>query len=71
MIVELGRVNITIQELLDLSVGDVLQLESWAEGELTVLVGQREKFACKPGLSGKRLAVQITQKLSKGDEDDD
>ncbi|EGO63158.1 flagellar motor switch protein FliM [Acetonema longum] len=71
VIVELGRVKITVQELLDLSVNDVLQLESWAEGELTLLVGQREKFTCKPGLSGKRLAVQITQKISKGDEDDD
>jgi flagellar motor switch protein FliM len=69
MTVELGRVSITVQELLDLSVGDVLQLETGVNADLNVMIGQREKFSCKPGLSGKRLAVQITGSIAKGDDE--
>jgi flagellar motor switch protein FliM len=68
MIVELGRVTITVQELLDLNVGDVLQLGTKVENELNVMIGQREKFKCKPGLSNKKLAVQVTQVISEGDD---
>lgn len=71
MVVELGRVTITVQELLDLSLGDVLQLETPVNSDLNVMIGQREKFSCKPGLSGKRLAVQITGSIAKGDDENE
>ncbi|MEN6413183.1 MAG: flagellar motor switch protein FliM [Veillonellales bacterium] len=69
--VELGRVNVTVHELLDLSVGDVLSLGTKVDDELNVLIGQREKFKCKPGLSNHTIAVQITQIISEGDENDE
>ncbi|MDU4959899.1 MAG: flagellar motor switch protein FliM [Sporomusaceae bacterium] len=69
VVVELGRVSITVQELLDMAVGDVLQLETGVNSDLNVMIGQREKFSCKPGLSGKRLAVQITGSIAKGDDE--
>ncbi len=69
--VELGHVSLNIQELLALSVGDVLQLETKHTDLLSVIIGQREKFKCKPGLSGNRLAVQIAQIINEGDENDD
>lgn len=71
MIVELGRVTVTVKELLDLSVGDVLQLETAMNSELKILIGKKEKFSCKPGLSGKRLAVQITGSIAKGDDENE
>lgn len=69
--VELGRVNVTVHELLDLSVGDVLSLHTKVDDELSIMIGQREKFKCKPGLSNHTVAVQITQILSEGDENDE
>ncbi|AJQ27326.1 MULTISPECIES: flagellar motor switch protein FliM [Pelosinus] len=69
--VELGRTTVTVQELLGLVVNDVLQLESKIENDLNVIVGQREKFRGKPGLSGHKVALQITQVISEGDENYD
>jgi flagellar motor switch protein FliM len=71
MIVELGRATVTVHELLDLAVGDVLQLESKIEQDLSVLVGNQEKFKCKPGLAGKKMAVQVTSVISEGDDNDE
>jgi flagellar motor switch protein FliM len=71
VVVELGRVSITVRELLDIAVGDVLQLETSLESDLNIMIGQREKFSCKPGLSGKRLAVQITGSIAKGDDENE
>ncbi|BBB93176.1 MAG TPA: flagellar motor switch protein FliM [Methylomusa anaerophila] len=70
-IVELGQVSITVQELLNLAVGDVLQLNSRTNDDLSVIIGTREKFKCKPGVSGNRTAVQITQIISQGDDNDE
>lgn len=69
--VELGRVTITVQELLELMPNDVLQLDTKVDSDLNVIVGQREKFKCKPGNVHKKLAIQITQIISKGDDNDE
>lgn len=66
--VELGNVTITVQELLGLGRGDVLQLSTTAKDELTLHIGQKKKFLCKPGLAGKHVAVQITRSIEEGDD---
>lgn len=71
MIVELGGSTITVQELLGLNVGDVLQLDTKIEEDLLLRIGQREKFKCKPGLAGSKVAIQITEKLVEGDDNDE
>lgn len=71
VVVELGRVTITVQELLDLNAGDVLQLGTKVEEELNVIIGQREKFKCKPGLSKSKIAIKVTQVISEGDDNDE
>lgn len=71
MMIEMGRVTVTVQELLELNVGDVLQLETKVDSDLSIIIGQKEKFKCKPGLAGTKMAVQITQVLSEGDENDE
>lgn len=69
--VELGHTNVTVQELLNMAIGDVLQLDSKIEEDLSIIIGQREKFKCKPGLSAKHVAVQITQISAEGDDKDE
>ncbi|MBQ9615927.1 MAG: flagellar motor switch protein FliM [Selenomonadaceae bacterium] len=70
-VVEMGRVNITIREFLTLGFGDVLQLDTSVKDELPCLVGQRKKFYCRPGTSGKKMAVQVTRIVNEGDEETD
>ncbi len=68
----LGKTSINVYELMNMMVGDVLPLDSKYSGDLRVVVGQKEKFRCRPGLSGKRLAVQITGTCTnKGDDCDE
>jgi flagellar motor switch protein FliM len=69
MTIELGRVTITVAEMLGLASGDVLQLETKVVDELSILIAKQEKFKCKPGTNGKKMAVQVTR-VMKGDEED-
>lgn len=56
----LGTTTITVRELLDLQVGDVVPLDRKVDDDLEVLIGNSSKFYGKPGTLNKRLAVQIT-----------
>ena len=69
--VEIGTVDITIREFLTLGFGDVLQIDTKTDSELRCMVGSRHKFYCRPGTSGKKMAVQITRVVNEGDEDTD
>ncbi|MCX7779278.1 MAG: flagellar motor switch protein FliM [Negativicutes bacterium] len=69
MVAELGRVTVSVQELLDLAVGDVLQLETKVTDELSIIVGQYEKFRGRPGVSNHKLGIQITKIVTEGDEE--
>ena len=66
--VELGKINVTVAEMLDLTIGDVVRLDARVNEELPVIIGQHQKFKCKPGSSNNRIAVQITQVVA--DEED-
>lgn len=60
LITEVGSVDISLNDLLSLSVGDVIKLENTPiKSELTVKVGDRPKFKATPGRVGNRLAIQI------------
>ena len=71
LVVELGRLDISIQEFLTLGFDDVLELDTKVKDELPLLVGRRPKFKCRPGTAGKQLAVQVTRIINEGDEDTD
>lgn len=59
-IVELGKTQITLKDFLGLEVGDVVQIGTKVSDELNVFVGDRMKFKGKPGVVGKRIAIQTT-----------
>jgi flagellar motor switch protein FliM len=61
---EIGSMDLTVREVLALTVGDVVRLPNVRAGDaMTLNVGSRPKFLCKPGVVGKKLAVQIIKKL--------
>ncbi|MBU7592125.1 flagellar motor switch protein FliM [Metabacillus halosaccharovorans] len=66
---ELGTSDISIQDFLHLQLGDVIQLDCAIDQSLVVKIGDKPKFTGQPGKMNKKLAVQIIDHLSRGDED--
>ncbi len=64
--VVLGSTRVTVRELLDLQVGDVVSLDQKVSEDLAVLVGGRPKFRARPGTVNNRLGVQITSIVKEG-----
>ena len=71
-VVEVGQVQISIREFLTLGFGDVLQLGTRVKEDFKCKIGKNTKFLCRPGTSGKKMAVQITEIVQpEGDEETD
>lgn len=68
--IELGVSDITIEDFLQMQIGDVLPLNQKIEDPLIMKVGNLPKFAVQPGKLNKKLAVQIIDPLKGGDEDE-
>jgi flagellar motor switch protein FliM len=65
----LGRATITVHELLELAVGDVLTLDTGVSDEIDVKVGELVKFKARPGVQRKKAALKITQVLKREEDD--
>ncbi|MGR3301042.1 MAG: flagellar motor switch protein FliM [Candidatus Scalindua sp.] len=59
----LDETDITVNDVINLKVGDVLKLDSKITNHLKVSVEGRNKFSGKLGLFGKKKAIQITSFL--------
>ena len=64
----LGKSNITVAELLGLTVGDVLPLDRGVSEEVDVYVGELLKFKARPGVVRKKAALKVTQVHKKEDD---
>lgn len=64
--VELGKSEIKGRELLNLQVGDVIQLEKDCTGELNIIVEENLKFRGYPGISKGNKALQISSIVMGG-----
>ncbi len=67
----LGRTVITVADLIELNVGDVIPLERRMDEDLEVIIGNNTKYLAKPGTYSNRAAVQITTVVEEGDDDDE
>lgn len=56
----LGRSTISVNDLTNIQIGDVIKLDSKVEDELNVYVGNIRKFTALPGASGEAYAVRVT-----------
>ena len=63
----IGRTRITVSDVIQLGVGDIIPLDSYVTSDLQVMVGDLLKFTGKPGISKKKNAVQITSIIQKGE----
>ncbi|WP_117169701.1 flagellar motor switch protein FliM [Paraliobacillus sediminis] len=71
MRVLLGETSITIEELLDLQMGDVLHLDQSIDDELVMQIDQEDLYYVQPGRKKNKLAVQIMKEIKGGDSDDE
>lgn len=60
---EVGEIEISIGDVLNLSEGDIVRLNTPINGEFIIKVGDRKKFKCLPGKVGNRVAVQIGETI--------
>lgn len=66
IVAEIGEVSISVQEVLDLSVGDVIKLpDTKMSSDMTVRIGGRKKYKCRPGLIGSRIAIQVGEEIEE------
>lgn len=56
----LGNSTITVSDFVNLQCGDIIRLDTGAEAELSVYVGNIKKFMAMPGKSGDKYAVRVT-----------
>lgn len=61
----LGKSSISVNDFLQLHVGDVIKLDRSVDDELDVYVGNIKKFAAMPGSTNDNYAVRITQILKE------
>ena len=64
VVAEIGSINLPVRDILALRAGDIVRLSNVRVGDpLTLSVGNKKKFYCQPGVIGKRVAVQIIDKI--------
>ncbi|WP_027338701.1 flagellar motor switch protein FliM [Halonatronum saccharophilum] len=61
----LGNANISVGQLLELAVGDVIKLDKKNDDDLNLYINNKSKFLVKPGKKGSKLAVEITSAISE------
>ncbi len=67
----LGISEITVEDFIELHIGDVISLDTSVGEDLKVLIGNNHKFYGKPGLKKNRVSVRITNTKTKGDDLDE
>ena len=64
VVAEIGKTQLSVREVLSLRLGDVVSLPNVRISDpMSLNVGNRTKFLCKPGRHGKKIVVQIIKQL--------
>ncbi len=63
-VVKLGEAQITVGDLVNLNIGDILPLSQEVSGELDIEIEGAKKLKCLPGVFKGNRAVQITKRIS-------
>ncbi|HQH71889.1 MAG TPA: flagellar motor switch protein FliM [bacterium] len=68
IIAYVGATKITLQDLLELSEGDVMQLNKRTGDDFVVRIGDEYRYTAKPGIRQNHHAIQITKIISGPDD---
>lgn len=61
----LGTSSVSVNDFMNLQLGDIIRLDSEIDGDLMVYVGNIKKFTAVPGSSKEKYAVQVTSVLGE------
>ena len=62
---EVGEIELPLKDVLNLREGDLVRLgNKTAKSDMTLKVGQRKKFHCRPAKVGKQTVVQVGDTIS-------
>lgn len=64
----LGNCNLTVKDIINLQIGDVVLLNKSINDYLQILVGNKLKFYGIPGVKKNKIAVKVTKVEKRGDE---
>lgn len=67
VIAELGKAAITVGELMELQVGDVIKLQKRINEEIEIIIAGKRKLAARPGSIEGKKAIRITRPLTEED----
>jgi flagellar motor switch protein FliM len=71
VVAEIGSMDLTVGEVLSLRPGDVIRLPNVRVNDpMSLNIGNRTKFLCRPGQVGNKLAVQIIKQLEDIEQED-
>lgn len=65
MMAKLGTANITVDDFLKLSIGDVITLDSKSSEPVALYLNEKAHFTAKPGVMGKNMGIQILDIIDK------
>lgn len=61
---QLGTANVSINDLLNLEIGDVIILEQKINEDITVIIADTKIYKAKPGILGNKNGLEITDIIS-------
>jgi flagellar motor switch protein FliM len=72
LIAELGSLEISVRDVLNLQQGDIIKLErNKVDDEMVLKIGNRQKFLARPGVVGNHMSVQITGRIEQDTESEE
>lgn len=71
LIALMGETEITIQDFLQLDVGDVIQLNQEIADPLVLQVNDKAMYHVQPGVLNKKLSVQVIDSIEGGEHEDE
>ena len=64
----LGRSQVSVNDLLNNAVGDIIRLDTRVDSDMNIYVGNIRKFTALPGSSKDKYAVRVTSVLREEEE---
>jgi flagellar motor switch protein FliM len=66
VVAEIGSIQVPVRDVLSLRTGDVVMLYNVRVGDpFSLNIGNKKKYLCRPGVVGKKVAVQIVKKTAE------
>ena len=67
--IRIAHGELPLQEVANLQSGDIIKLDTVRGEPAVVFIGNQPKFLGRPGLKGKKRAVEIIRELPQEEED--